>query len=232
MSPGGDHHILLAFSAEPIGHRCCVSTRRQYTLPQFLAGLNIERAKKRIKRAGNEDQPSRSYNRAAQIDRSRGDRQLLSTKVLHRAEWHFPPNLPFRHIDGNQSAPRWRRAGHIGRRLKKAPKQSIGCARLRRILAILSSGFVAPEIRTRDKFYFGDKIVRVRHQKPVRGIKRVAAPGHASHVAWNHQRALQTRRGENALIASLAYPFATGFVIVWRRSPSLFFGYTLQRERR
>src|ERR1700723_1491119 len=58
--------------------------------PGWHTSMLLEAAKEWIKSAGDETQPSRRRDGAAQADRSRRNRRLFAAEVLHRTQWNLP----------------------------------------------------------------------------------------------------------------------------------------------
>src|SRR5580704_11215204 len=63
-------------------------------------------------------------------------------------------------------------------------------------------------------------------------IESVSAPGHAAQIPGDHERAVQTGRSKNAVIAQLLDHIAASLAVLWRWPPSFVGGEGLAGQRR
>lgn len=204
----------------------------QWTFPQFLAVFGIECAQVMVEGSGGEDQATRGDDGSTKTEGAGGNGRLLVAEILHGAERHFPQDLAVRHVDRDQRSPRRSNAGHIRWRLDKAPEQSIGCARLRRVLALFCTEFVFPEIGPRNQSYFCRKIVGVRDEQVALWIESVTAPVHSPQHTWGFDRTLQARWSKYAVVPETTDLFTTPFEIRGSRPPCVIDRNLLHRKRR
>src|SRR5215475_13700486 len=103
-------------------------------------------------------------------------------------------------------------------RLQKATEHHIGRSRLNAVLAIYARH---GRSIAGDEPYFGRQVVRVDDQQLTRWIVRRAAPVHPAEVARIHERAVDTRRREDAVVSKTAHEITAGRPIRVRRSPGV-----------
>src|SRR5260370_389043 len=72
VTSGGNHQVLLAIGAQPVGHRRGIRGCRQLRFPELFAGFDIESSEERIRRAGDEHQAAGRRDGSTEADRSRG----------------------------------------------------------------------------------------------------------------------------------------------------------------
>src|SRR5581483_128965 len=151
MAAGGNDEKLPSAGFGHVGHRRGSAAGGQWRFPDLPARLDVESTDKRVNGPGDEDQSSRSDNRAAQADRSRGNRRMTAAKILHRAERYLPPDFALAQINGREQAPGRRRTRQVRWSLNESAKQAVGRSGLGRVLTVFVAMFVIFELGARDE---------------------------------------------------------------------------------